>query len=133
MKDLIIKNSSKELFKPNVKFKVNGKCEIQGDSYMKEPIKFYSELINWIKAAINHKDSITLDIRIKYFDSSSCKMIISTLKTFREWINKGKVVNINWFVNEEDIFIYDEVEDIITETGIPINKILIKSNILETA
>ena len=112
-------------------FRLFGKCEIEGDSYMKEPIKFYTELINWLKNSMIYKDTLVLDIRIKYFDSSSCKMIISTLKTLREWINKGKKVTVNWFVKEEDIFIYDEVEDIIVEAGIPINKILIKSNSLE--
>jgi len=114
-----------EKYFPNVILDANtGICEISGESYMEEPSQFYGPIIKWFDDySTEKKESIELNIKLNYFNTSSSKMlliILSILKDFEK--NNGKI-KVSWFYPAGDIDIEDEIDDFSLETGVEIAKV----------
>jgi len=126
MKNIYIKGSHDSYFIPTVDFNADtGVCEISGESYLEETIKFYNPLFEWLNEYFTVlKKEITFKIKLTYFNTSSSKCIVDMLNMLKAYENSGGKVVINWYYddNEEDIEEeLDEVEDFILETGLNIN------------
>lgn len=123
MKDLIIETQPEAPYYPAVNFNSEtGVCVISGESYMEEAYKFFIPLIDWIKEyTLDEKKPLTMEYKLTYFNTSSSRLILDMLDLFKKYISAGGEVVINWFFDEEDPDMKDEIEDFEIESGVKIN------------
>lgn len=128
MENLIIDTVADSPFFPWVSFDANtGVCEIGGESYMEETYKFYAPLIDWLRKFIeNKKQPLIFNFKLTYFNTSSSRIILDLLDILRKYKQSGAECTVNWFYDEEDPDMVDEVEDFQIESGMEINLIAIK-------
>ena len=90
---------SKTTSSPNVDFKENGKLSIEGRSFIEDPQKFFSPLLQWVKDLST--ETVNLEIRLDYLNTSSTKMMAEFIKTIDA---NSKISNkvINWYFEEDD-------------------------------
>jgi len=90
-------------FDPNV-----GKLEISGYSLPTNSQEFYEPLFREVEKYLESPQPATeLVFNIIYFNTSSSKLILHLLLKFETLISMGKEVTLNWYVDEEDIDMYD--------------------------
>jgi len=125
MENLNIQGSHGTYFVPSVKFNARtGICELAGESYLEETIKFYDKLLRWIDQYIKDTGSpITFNIKLTYFNTSSSRAILDILVMLRNYEENGGKVVINWFYDEKDIDMQEEIEDYMLESEMDINMI----------
>jgi hypothetical protein len=84
---------------PGVSFKNTGDIKLKGRSFPEDPIAFYEPLIKW--ATLFAADSLNIDIKLEYFNTSTSKQLLILLQTFckKEEI---KNIDINWYYEEGD-------------------------------
>jgi hypothetical protein len=83
--------------------KASGKFEIVGNSLPEDVLAFYTPVLNWIKEYVeNPNPSTHLNIRLTYFNSASSKVILEILNILESIIDKGNVVEANWYYLEID-------------------------------
>jgi len=125
MKNIYIEGSHEAYFIPTVDFNAeSGICELSGESYLEETIKFYTPLFSWIKEYITFvRKPLTFNFKLTYFNTSSSKCIVDILNMLKSFQNDGGEVVVNWFYDDEDEDIeeeLEEVEDFMLETGLKI-------------
>jgi hypothetical protein len=125
MENIILTSSSTTPYFPEVNFDfTSGVCEIKGESYMEETYKFYLPLINWIKEfTADVKSKLELNIKLIYLNTSSTKCLLDILELLKDYEDKGGDVKVNWFYDQSDPDMIDEVEDFEAESGIKIKLI----------
>ncbi|MBA3682942.1 MAG: DUF1987 domain-containing protein [Bacteroidetes bacterium] len=70
---------------PEINFATNGEFTISGNSYMEDPIDFYSELADWLKLFLAQTPSkLSLNISLKYINSTSRKAILNIINLINE-------------------------------------------------
>lgn len=123
MEDIHIKGYKGVYIIPTIDFFVqSGVCEISGESFLEETSKFYTPLLDWIKEYIvTRKKPITFNFKLTYFNTSTSKWILNILNVLKRYEENGGEVNVNWFYNEEDADMQDDIEDYIVDTGLNIN------------
>ncbi|WP_343550824.1 DUF1987 domain-containing protein [Pantoea sp.] len=76
---------------------------LRGESWPENAAAFYRPLLdaleNWQPAATG---PIAVDIALRYFNSSSTKMLFSLFDLFNQRAQHGHQVELNWFFDEED-------------------------------
>lgn len=89
---------------PLVHFKTTGDLKIEGISYPENPMKFYGQVIDWVKELKNQNtDKITLSVRLDYFNTSTSKLVLFIFKTIESmYLKDKKDVKITWFYNSGD-------------------------------
>ncbi len=89
---------------PLVHFKTTGDLKIEGTSYPENPMKFYGQVIDWVKEMKNlDTDNITLSVRLDYFNTSTSKLVLFIFKTIESmYLKDKKDVKITWFYNSGD-------------------------------
>jgi len=125
MENITLTSSSTTPYFPEVNFDFkSGVCEIKGESYMEETYKFYLPLINWIKEFTNDvKNKLELNIKLIYLNTSSTKCLLDILELLKDYEDQGGEVNVNWYYDQSDPDMIDEVEDFEAESGIKIKLI----------
>lgn len=131
MKSIFIKGSHESYFIPTVNFSAEtGICELSGESYLEETIKFYTPLFNWIKEySLNTENSIQFNFKLTYFNTSSSKCIVDILNMLKKFQDAGGNVSVYWHYDDNDEDVeeeLEEVEDFMDETGLTINLVPIK-------
>lgn len=103
MKDLYLPADTKEQT-PLVHFKTTGELKIEGKSYPENPMKFYSQILEWIKEVKTQNVSkIDLTVCLDYFNTSTSKIILSIFKSLETlYITDKKDVKIIWLYNPQD-------------------------------
>jgi DNA modification methylase len=125
MKSLIIDAIPDSPYYPEVNFNAEtGVCVLSGESYMEEAYKFYTPLLNWLKEyTLELKQQVTLNIKLTYFNTNSSRLLLDMLDILKKALDKSVKVTINWYFEQEDPDIKEEVEDFEIETGLIINMI----------
>lgn len=125
MQNLEIKGSHGDYDVPTVSFNVEtGVCELKGESYLEKTAEFYDRLLAWLDeymAEINKP--ITFNFRLSYFNTSSSKRILYILLKLKEYEDNGGEVSTNWYYDEDDTDMEEEVEDFRIITNLEINAI----------
>ena len=77
---------------------------IQGESYPENTTQFFSPLFRWIEDYLQHLngEQAQVNLDIKYFNSSSSKMIMNLLDTFDKATSQGKAIQLNWIYHVEN-------------------------------
>lgn len=84
---------------PKVNFNPNGELFINGRSLPEDPLGFYTPILNWIKECTC--DSITLNFKLEYLNTSSSKHVYTLLCL----LNENPYITsklINWHYEEGD-------------------------------
>ena len=69
---------------------------IKGDSYPDHLSNFYDPVTTWLENYIeNLKDKATFNVELRYFNSSSSKILIDIFDAFDEAVQNGKEVCVN--------------------------------------
>jgi hypothetical protein len=125
MQNLEIKGSHGEYEVPTVLFNAEtGVCELQGESYLEKTAEFYDRLLEWLDEYISVVNKpITFNFRLTYFNTSSSKRILYILLKLKEFEEKGGEVSTNWYYNEDDTDMEEEVEDFRIISNLEINAI----------
>lgn len=128
MKNINIKGSHDAYFIPTVDFNAEtGICELSGESYLEETIKFYTPLFSWLKEYTEKiKKPLIFNFKLTYFNTSSSKCIVDILNMLKNYQKNGGEVTVNWYYDDDEEDIeeeLEEVEDFMLETGLQINLI----------
>ncbi|MDQ7989998.1 MAG: DUF1987 domain-containing protein [Candidatus Dactylopiibacterium sp.] len=77
---------------------------MRGESYPENAAAFYGPLIAQLRAYLEgcRNDSVTMDIALAYFNSSSTKMLFNIFEALNGAARAGNTVVVNWFHDEED-------------------------------
>ena len=123
MENLKIKGSHGVFFIPTVVFDARtGVCEISGESYLEDAAEFYNPLIDWIDKYITLVNkSLTFNFKLTYFNTSSSRRILDMLGHLKDYQDNGGKVTVNWYYEEDDADMEEEVEDFIIESEIDTN------------
>ncbi|MDI9221236.1 DUF1987 domain-containing protein [Pantoea sp. EA-12] len=76
---------------------------LRGESWPENAAAFYRPLLdaleNWQP---EQGGQVEVNIALRYFNSSSTKMLFSLFDLFNQLAQKGQTVELNWFFDEED-------------------------------
>ncbi len=123
MENLVIQGSKDNFYIPSLNFDAyTGLLEISGESYLEDTKSFYDPVMDWLNDFTSNTEiPITLSVRLTYYNTSSSRSILEILHVLKEFEEKGGYVQINWFYNEDDVDIEEEVEDFELDSGLKIN------------
>ncbi len=124
MENLKIEGTHDIFFVPTVDFNARtGRCEISGESYLENTVEFYSKLLNWLEQYITEiQRPIFFNISLSYFNTSSSRAILDVLNLLKNYEDKGGQIRVNWYYDEDDTDMEEEIEDYIFDTDLDINK-----------
>jgi len=88
-----------------------GEIEIKGKSTPESAINFYFPLIEKVKKLFDDKTSVTVNIALEYFNTSSSKCVFDLFRTLKKMEAEGKEVLINWHYEEDDEDMLETGED----------------------
>ncbi|MBI4646458.1 MAG: DUF1987 domain-containing protein [Bacteroidia bacterium] len=128
MENYNIKAIKEFYYKPEIILDAEtGKCSITGDSYLEDPLKFYLPVIEWLKKYIAEiKRPIEFNFKVEYFNTSSFRSFIDIITILKEYKDNGGAVIINWYVEEDDEDLKEDIEDFVLRTNMEINQVIIK-------
>ncbi|OEZ63660.1 DUF1987 domain-containing protein [Duganella sp. HH105] len=77
---------------------------IKGESYPENAAAFYGPLIARVQAYLDGRSdaSITVNVSLAYFNSSSTKMLFSFFDALNKAAIAGNQVRLNWYHDEDD-------------------------------
>lgn len=103
-----------------------GYIKFEGESYHENVIDFFSEVNDWLKEYLKTDfTSLTFDCGLKYFNSSTAKLLLNMLMEMDEYASDEKNVVVNWITTEENDIIIECGEDFQEEmTNLTFNLIL---------
>lgn len=103
MDDLIIERTKDTFFTPEVRFLATGHCTISGESYIEESFQFYDRLIQWVDEYFKTgAQQLEMHFKYTYFNTSSSRAIMDLCVALRQWMDKGKQLQVYWHYPEED-------------------------------
>ncbi len=122
MKNLHLNIHPELIYYPIVDFNYQtGILEISGESYMEETYNCYEAVISWIREYLAEKKSVTFNIKLTYFNTSSSRFILEIIDILKSYKDKKGNVAVNWFYKKQDPDMLNEINDFIKETGMEIN------------
>lgn len=125
MKTLTIGTVPDSPYYPEVVFDAStGICELVGESYMEEAYKFYTPILKWLKNyALEEGNAVTLNVKLTYFNTNSSRLLLDMFDILKKSLDAGNKVLINWYYEDDDPDVKEEVEDFEIETRLKINMI----------
>jgi hypothetical protein len=123
MQNLEIKGSHGDYDIPTVSFNAEtGICELKGESYLEKTTEFYNRLLDWLEEYFTVVNKpIIFNFRLTYFNTSSSKRILYILLKLKEYEDNGSKVTTNWYYDEDDTDMEEEVEDFRIISNLEIN------------
>ncbi|MGF6572024.1 protein of unknown function [Paraburkholderia fungorum] len=87
---------------------------LRGESYPENAAAFYAPVIEQLRTYLAgcNDSSITVDVTLTYFNSSSTKMLFSVFDALDEAASSGNRVLVNWFRDAEDETILEFGEEL---------------------
>ncbi|MFH1321071.1 MAG: DUF1987 domain-containing protein [Bacteroidota bacterium] len=110
---------------PTVNFDpCSGKLELSGLSIHEDATSFYVPLLDWIaEYSLNPQKTTEINIKFKYFNTSTSKCILDILRELGKIHGTGSEVMVNWYYEEEDEDLLAIGEDYKSVVTIPFNMI----------
>lgn len=129
MENLIIKQEERTPVEPNVDFNATtGNLCISGLSLMVGATLFYEPIFEWVEEFVENTKlkSITFDIKIQYFNTSTSKWLFKILTSLKKFQTEEKgELTINWHYDKNDPDMEEDIEDYIVDTELQINLIAV--------
>ncbi len=89
---------------PEVHFDFDaGQFALRGESWPENAAAFYRPLLTALESwQPQQSGQVVVNIALRYFNSSSTKMLFSLFDLFNQLAQNGQRVALNWFFDEED-------------------------------
>ena len=104
-------------YTPEISFAASGTLSFSGKSYPENTFEFYSPVMKWLKEYFSDDDSpktVTLNIEITYFNSSSSKLFFDLFDLLNE--NTADFdITVNWLYDEDNESAQEAGEDFIED------------------
>jgi hypothetical protein len=123
MEDFNIKGST---YIPTINFSAStGILEIEGESYHEYTIEFFQPVFDWLRQYLEKSgQTITLNFRMSYFNTSSSRRFLEILTMLEEYQKeKNGKVTVNWFYEENDVDMLESGEEYADDVDLPFNLI----------
>ena len=126
MEPIIIAGTTKS---PDIKLDAKeGLIELSGMSYAEDTFVFYEPIFDWINDyARKPSAETTLNMKVKYFNTSSIKCMFDILEAVANIGKEGHKTTINWFYDEEDEEMKDCGENFSNILNFPFNILIMES------
>jgi hypothetical protein len=99
-----------------------GVFSITGKSLPEDVKEFYTPLIKWVeKYAESPNPETVLKIKMDYFNTASSKMLLEIFEKFKDMLDAGHKVSIDWYYQEDDEDMQDAGEDYADIVEVPFN------------
>jgi len=86
--------------------------KLEGLSFHENAIEFYQDIIEWLGEYLETDfGTFTFDSQMKYFNSSTTKILFDMLELMNDSVDNGKKIIVNWHVNKEDDLLIELCED----------------------
>jgi hypothetical protein len=88
---------------------------IQGESYPENAMAFYAPLRSSLHTyldQVSNSASIEAHFSLKYFNSSSTKLLRSLLSQLNDAVQAGKRISVHWYHDPEDDMMIEFGEDL---------------------
>ena len=96
---------------PEVDFRFDQRTlSLKGESYPENAAQFWGEIITTLRRFLADDEqgsTITVNVALAYFNSSSTKMLFSLFDALNEEAESGTEVVLNWYHDEEDDTIFE--------------------------
>ena len=92
---------------------------IRGESYPENATAFYGDALRQLRLylALLSATHVEINVELKYFNSSSTKILYTLFGMLNDCISKGNDVTLNWFHDEEDETILEFGEELYEDFG----------------
>ncbi|MHC8358657.1 DUF1987 domain-containing protein [Pseudomonas sp. LB3P81] len=100
---------------PEVDFRFDQNLlSIKGESYPENAAAFYAPIIHNLRSFLQGREraTITTNIALAYFNSSSTKMLFSIFDALDRAAQSGNQMEVNWYHDEEDETIFEFGEEL---------------------
>jgi len=85
--------------------------KLEGESYHENVVAFFKEISDWLSAYLKTNfDSFTFDCELKYFSSSTVKVLLNMMLDMDNSVNSGKIT-VNWITTKRNEIIIECGED----------------------
>lgn len=75
----------------------------RGESFHENVLEFYADIIEWLQGYMERDfETFTFDCELKYFNSSTAKMLLNILVLLDETCKTGKDITVNWITTEDN-------------------------------
>ena len=86
--------------------------KLEGLSFHENAVEFYKDIIEWLEQYLKTDfENFTFDSQMKYFNSSTTKILFDMLDMMNDSAESGKKIIINWHVNKGDDLLIELCED----------------------
>jgi hypothetical protein len=87
---------------------------MKGESYPENAAAFYTPIVEQLRTYLAGKEgaTITANIALAYFNSSSTKMLFSIFDALDQSAESGNGIEVNWYYDEEDETIFEFGEEL---------------------
>ena len=80
-----------------------GYMRFQGESFHENVLDFYSEIVDWLqKYLAGDFEQFVFDCELKYFNSSTARLLLNMLLLMDDASAAGKKVTVNWISTEDN-------------------------------
>lgn len=78
--------------------------EVRGESYPENVAEFYAPIFRWLEEYLSILDQqeTTLNIEIRYFNSSSSKVLLDFFALCDDAAEQGKHISVNWIYEKNN-------------------------------
>lgn len=99
-----------------------GVFSITGKSLPEDVKEFYTPLIKWVaEYAESPNPETVLKVKMDYFNTASSKMLLEIFEKFKDMLEAGHKVSIDWYYQEDDEDMQDAGEDYADIVEVPFN------------
>ena len=90
----------------------NGYMKFEGESYHENVIIFFKDVTDWLSNFLSSDfGTFTFECALKYFNSSTAKLLLNMLTSMDDNASDDKNVIVNWIADEENDIIIECGED----------------------
>lgn len=90
----------------------NSYMRFEGESFHENVIEFYKEVSDWLNQYLKTNfQQFTFDCKLKYFNSSTAKLLLNMLLEMDENVSKANKVIVNWITTEDNDIMIECGED----------------------
>jgi len=90
----------------------NGYLKFEGESYHENVVVFFKDVSDWLNNFLSSDfGAFTFECALKYFNSSTAKLLLNMLMDMDDAAANGNKVVVNWMVDEDNDIIVECGED----------------------
>lgn len=84
---------------------------IEGSSIPEDTLAFYKPIFTWLETYIEKGPGITLEVKLKFFNTSSSKCLFNVFKKIEALHKKGMSSTIVWYHDLKDTDMFESGTD----------------------